>query len=138
MLHIVAEATEVPGRCAISGSETGPFLDTQVTIPRHGRLYLSIPYLNSVSSETGFVPAAEHEKVLEERDELMGAVEGLSRRVERFDEDVQNVADAMISWLAVVKARNDVTADVTGEVGYVSQLAADIAGRVAVLEGPTS
>lgn len=128
MLHVVPEAVEVPGRCAISGSETGPFLDTQVTIPRHGRLYLSVPYLRSISGAVGLVPAADHEKVLEERDELMGAVEQMASRIERFDEDIQNVADAMVAWLGVVKAHTDVATEVRETREAVDILAAVVDG----------
>lgn len=102
MLHIVPEAAEVPGRCALSQSTTGPFVDSQITIPRHGRLYLSVPYLNSIAAELGWVPAAELVQALENLDDAYDTVQRLTLRVERFEEDVQNVTDAMANFTAEI------------------------------------
>lgn len=104
-LHIVPEAIEVPGRCAVSKSTTGPFLDTQVTIPRHGRLYISIPWLESVSAELGWVPAADLHAATEDLDTALGVVAGLAERVEGFDEAVSNTTEAMVLFLAETRAR---------------------------------
>lgn len=102
MLHIVPEAVEVPGRCAITRSTTGPFVDTQVTIPRHGRLYLSVPWLNSIAAELGWVPAPELVSALEALDGALGAQQALQTRVERFDEDVANVLEAMVNFASEI------------------------------------
>lgn len=106
MLHIVPEAVEVPGRCAVSQSTTGPFVDTLITIPRHGRLYLSVPWLNSIAADLGLVPAPELADALEDADDALARAAVLSERVERFEEDIANVTDAMVAWLGEMRSRS--------------------------------
>lgn len=106
MLHIVPEAVEVPGRCAVSQSTAGPFVDTLITIPRHGRLYLSVPWLNTLAPDLGWVPAPELAGALEDLDEALCANGPLADRVERFEEDIANVSEAMVAWLGDMRSRS--------------------------------
>lgn len=132
MLHIVPEAVEVPGRCAVSQSETGPFYDTQVTIPRHGRLYLSIPWLNSVAADLGLVPASELHDALEDLDGSLEAQQALTGRVERFEADVQNVCGGLIRFLTIQRSRESLLEELAAAREAVDRLTE----RVDALEPP--
>lgn len=122
MLTIVPEAVEAPGACAISKSTTGPFVDTNVVIPFHGRLYLSVPYLNSIAADLGWVPAPELAKALEDLDDSYTAVGLLSKRVETFDESMESVAAALKNFTDEFIASRDVAGDLADALVKVDEL----------------
>jgi hypothetical protein len=105
-VNIVPEATWGPGRCAASGTTSGPFVDTGLTLGRH-RVYLSVHYLNSIAPEMGWVPAPELAQALTDLEEAYATVERLSLRVEGFEEDVQAVTDAMATFAAEILTAGD-------------------------------
>ena len=52
-VRVVPTAQQRPGKCAVSGDTQGPFLDTGVTVPRYGRVYLSIPWVKVRLNDAG-------------------------------------------------------------------------------------
>lgn len=103
---LTPEATHVPGYCAASGSTSGPFVDCGSVIPdADARIYLSVAYLHSIAADIGLVPAPELVKALADLDAAYTLTEKLSERVERFEEDIFNVSDALVSFLAEMRSR---------------------------------
>lgn len=77
MLNIVPEAVFPPATCVITGSPSGPFIDTGRAVRGYGRVYISVRYLLSEAPGLGLVPAPELKAALEEQDALTSRVEAL-------------------------------------------------------------
>jgi hypothetical protein len=104
MLNIVPEAIFPPATCVLTGSPSGPFVDTGRAVRGYGRVYISVSYLLSVAPDLGLVPAPELAKALEDQDALVQRVQALE---EEMDGDVNG---------RVAQALEEVAAGLRGEL----------------------
>lgn len=94
---VVPTAKMRPGKCAITGDTTGPFIDTKVKIARYGTLYLSIRGLADVLRPQGFLSPEETEALREDNDRLQEEV----RRLTEIENDYHTLVDSVSRHIEV-------------------------------------
>lgn len=106
-LIITPDAVNAPGHCAASGTTRGPFIQTGRR-GEPGRVQISVEWIKSVAAEIGLVPAQALTDALDDLVDAGAEIAMLRNRVERFTEDVGNVADSMVTFLQEVVAAANV------------------------------
>lgn len=94
---VVETARLRPGKCAITGDTTGPFLDTGKNVPRFGRVYLSVRGLTDSLRDFGFLAPDESESIREDNERLQDEV----RRLTAIEDDYRTLIDAVAPHIEV-------------------------------------
>lgn len=81
---VVPTALLAPGACFISGDPNGPFIDTNVSVPGRGRIYLSLKHIGPLMREAGWVPEAEVADLLATVEEFDNATTALNAEAQGF------------------------------------------------------
>lgn len=84
MPTVVPTAQLAPGVCFISGDNNGPFIDTGISIPRRGRVYLSLKAVGPFMRAAGWVPEAEVHEALAAIDERIDGIESVVAEAEKY------------------------------------------------------
>lgn len=95
-VKVVETAARRPGRCAISKETQGPFIDTGNDIPRFGRVYLSLKWLEPLLRNNGvknFIPESDVDELREENKELTEENRELQEAKDSFDQLVSAVSE---------------------------------------------
>lgn len=92
---VVETAKFRPGKCAITGDTTGPFIDTKVKIPRYGTLYLSLTGLQTILRDHGYLSPEETEALREDNDRLQEEV----RRLTEVEDSHTELVDAVRPYI---------------------------------------
>lgn len=96
-VKVVPTAQFRPGKCAVSADTRGPFIDTGVTIPRYGRIYLSIPWVKTRLSDAGELDTATVKRLKEK----LEAQIILTKNLEKVQEDYHTLVDAVTPYIDV-------------------------------------
>ena len=91
--QVVKAARFAPGKCAISGDTTGPFLDTGKSVRGYGRIYLSFRFLDEQLRNAGYIKQEEVSELREHNDSLQEQNEKLQEKAEDFDALVASVSE---------------------------------------------
>lgn len=130
-VHIIPEAVHSPGYCSASGTTSGPFVDTGFVVrDSDPRTILAVSYLHSIAAEIGLVPATELDAALEALDEMTAGALEVRGRVERFDEDIENVSEALLSFLTIQRSRQGLV----DELAATRAALAELSTRIETLE----
>lgn len=76
-VQVVETARLRPGRCAVSAETRGPFIDTGKSVPRYGRIYLSVAWVKTRLRDAGY---------LDEKTEADPEINDLQDRVSELEE----------------------------------------------------
>lgn len=97
MFRIVNTAQRSPGKCAISGDSSGPFIDTGKDVKRYGRIYLSIKFFDEPLRELGYIGPEETSRLSSEiKSALTENVE-----LQGFKEKYEELIEAMLPYVPV-------------------------------------
>lgn len=108
MLTLVEQAVQYPFKCAVSGTEVGPFIDTGVSYEtRSGmypeaRIYLAVAVVREIAETAGVVAGAEINEARLAQEYARGK---FAAAQERLGEDVLRVANSL-GDIAAVLARD--------------------------------
>lgn len=114
--RIVDTASRRPGKCALSGDNSGPFIDTGKDIKRYGRVYLSVKFFDEPLRNLGYIGPKETEKLKADKESLIELNTFLTSRSDHL-EDLLNAVTPYIPEpepkTVIVKER--ITRDPTDE-----------------------
>lgn len=77
MAEVVETARLRPGHCVLSGETQGPFIDTGKNVPRYGRVYISLKWLEQPLREIDYLTPDKAEDLVERNEELESEVSRL-------------------------------------------------------------
>lgn len=95
MVKVTETARRRPGKCALSGETQGPFLDTGQTVPRYGRVYISLKWLEQPLRELGYLKKTDVEELTEENKSLQSEVE----RLQEVEDAHRELVDSVTPYL---------------------------------------
>lgn len=117
MLTLVQQAVQYPFKCAISGTEVGPFIDTGVAYEtRSGmypdaRIYIAVSVVREIAEVAGVTEGAQinQARLTEEynRGKFAALTEGLGDDVLRVADSLGAIARVLAGELASVGASPD-------------------------------
>lgn len=126
-LKVVETARRAPGKCALTGSSSGPFLDTGKELPRYGRIYFSLHMLKPLLRDVGFY----YEEEVAELNERLAQAEKEVERLTEVENDHTQLVDAVKGYIEVepevhVEVRREVRKPTDEEVeAWIEQFGAD-------------
>jgi hypothetical protein len=114
--EIVPTAKYRPGKCIFTGNTQGPFVDTGKTIPRYGRIYISVTSLHMFADPFGLISKDKVAELVEENGRLHAEVE----RLANVDSDMADLIETLSSYLpkpepVIEEKRTVVTREPTDE-----------------------
>lgn len=114
--RIVNTATRRPGKCALSGDNSGPFIDTGKDIRRYGRVYLSIKFFDEPLRQLGYIGPDETKKLETELDTQENYIRNLVEKERTLEQLVEAVSPYIPNpEPEIVKVKERVTRDPTND-----------------------
>jgi hypothetical protein len=117
MYTLVDQAVQYPFKCAITGSEVGPFVDTGVNyetatgVYPEARIYIAtvaVAELAQLAGQLGDIHVtAQHEQAIYNRGKLDAVREGLGNDVHRVADSLAAAAVYLLGSVAAVGADED-------------------------------
>ena len=91
-----------PGKCAISGNTSGPFIDTKRDIPRFGRIYVSLSALDNILRKNGYLKEEDVEEIREQNG--------------RYQEEIQRLNDIELDFNSLMETISEYLPEPEAEV----------------------
>jgi hypothetical protein len=117
MFAIVEMATQYPFKCALSGTELGPFVDTGIDYETrtgafaNARIYIATSVLPEILQVAGLLgdphATAMHEAAIYNRGKLDAVKEGLGNDVRRVADSLGALAAELVSSVLAVGTQED-------------------------------
>lgn len=95
-MNVVPSPSIAPGACGLSGSATGPFIDTLKDFddfPAYGRLYICRDTVSDMAQKFGFLPPETVDRITRERDHAIAECARLANELAKL-EQVKLVLDS--------------------------------------------
>ena len=90
-MEIVSTPKLRPGKCVLTNDTQGPFLDTGKTIPRYGRIYISVKGLKTALRPLGFLAEDEGNELKEENQALADRIDYLEELKAEYDNLIETL-----------------------------------------------